>query len=120
MNPAPSSQSILPLADARTAIDAGGRFPAQPLLHLDALWIQIAGTLCNLECTHCFVSSGPGNRRHDLMTRADVADRVAEALPPGVREFYFTGGEPFLHPELLEILADTLESGPCTVLTNGT
>ena len=31
------------------------RFPEQPLLHLDTLWIQVAGTLCNLECTHCFV-----------------------------------------------------------------
>src|SRR5262249_48562933 len=46
--------------------------------------------------------------------------RVAEALPLGVKEFYFTGGEPFLHPELLEILDDTLPHGPCTVLTNGT
>ena len=96
------------------------RFPEQPLLHLDALWIQVAGTLCNLTCTHCFVSCGPGEDRHAMMTRAQVASRVAEALPLGVKEFYFTGGEPFLHPELLEILADTLEHGPCTVLTNGT
>src|SRR6266545_3153628 len=28
---------------------AGGRYPAQPLEHLDALWIQVAGTLCNLK-----------------------------------------------------------------------
>jgi sulfatase maturation enzyme AslB (radical SAM superfamily) len=94
-------------------------FPRQPLLHLDALWIQVAGTLCNLECRHCFVSSGPHNRRHPMMARAAVARRVAEALALGVREFYFTGGEPFLHPELLEILRDTLRHGPCTVLTNG-
>jgi len=96
------------------------RFPEQPLLHLDALWIQVAGTLCNLTCTHCFVSCGPGENRHAMMTRDEVRARVAEALPLGVKEFYFTGGEPFLHPELLEILADTLAHGPCTVLTNGT
>jgi len=96
------------------------RFPEQPLLHLDSLWIQVAGTLCNLTCTHCFVSCGPGENRHAMMTREEVRARVAEALPLGVKEFYFTGGEPFLHPELLEILADTLEHGPCTVLTNGT
>ena len=95
-------------------------FPEQPLLHLDALWIQVAGTLCNLSCTHCFVSCGPGDDRHAMMSRADVRARVAEAMPLGVREFYFTGGEPFLHPELFEILADTLVHGPCTVLTNGT
>jgi MoaA/NifB/PqqE/SkfB family radical SAM enzyme len=96
------------------------RFPLQPLGHLDALWIQVAGTLCNLRCTHCFVSCGPGDDRLALMTRDEVRGRVAEALRLGVKEFYFTGGEPFLHPEMTEILADTLESGPCTVLTNGT
>jgi MoaA/NifB/PqqE/SkfB family radical SAM enzyme len=54
------------------------------------------------------------------LSRSEVRERVAEALPLGVKEFYFTGGEPFVHPEMLEILADTLVHGPCTVLTNGT
>jgi len=98
----------------------GTRFPFQPLLHLDELWIQVAGTLCNLSCTHCFVSSGPGIERHRLLAREEVRARVAEALPLGVKEFYFTGGEPFVHPDLLAILGDTLEHGPCTVLTKGT
>jgi uncharacterized Fe-S cluster-containing radical SAM superfamily protein len=99
---------------------AARRYPEQPLLHLDTLWIQVAGTVCNLRCTHCFVSCGPGDERHALLSRAEVRVRVAEALPLGVKEFYFTGGEPFLHPEMIEILADTLEHGPATVLTNGT
>jgi AdoMet-dependent heme synthase len=97
-----------------------GRFPLQPLAHLDALWIQVAGTLCNLRCTHCFVSCGPGDDHHAVMTRAEVRARVAEGLRLGVKEFYFTGGEPFVHPEMIEILEDTIASGPCTVLTNGT
>lgn len=97
-----------------------GRAPEQPLHHLDALWIQVAGTVCNLACTHCFVSCGPGDDRHALMSREAVCARVAEALPLGVKEFYFTGGEPFVHPQMLEILADTLAHGPCSVLTNGT
>ena len=99
---------------------ASGNYPAQPFEHLDALWIQVAGTLCNLACTHCFVSCGPGDLRHALMTRDAVRERVAEGLALGVKEFYFTGGEPFMHREFLEILADTLPHGPCTVLTNGT
>ncbi len=99
---------------------AAPAFPRQPLLHLDALWLQVAGTLCNLACTHCFVSCGPGEARHALMSREEVRARVAEALPLGVREFYLTGGEPFLHPDLEGILEDTLAHGPCTVLTNGT
>jgi MoaA/NifB/PqqE/SkfB family radical SAM enzyme len=98
----------------------GPRFPLEPLAHLDALWIQVAGTLCNLECTHCFVTSGPGIDRHALMSRDVVRGRVAEGVALGVREFYFTGGEPFVHPEMIEILGDTLPHGPSTVLTNGT
>jgi pyruvate-formate lyase-activating enzyme len=95
-------------------------YPTQPLEHLDTLWVQVAGTLCNLSCTHCFVSCGPGDLHHPLMTRAEVAARVAEGLALGVREVYFTGGEPFMHPEMLGILEDTLRSAPCTILTNGT
>jgi len=96
------------------------RFPAQPFHHLDALWIQVAGTVCNLACTHCFVRCGPGETRHDFMSRAEVAAVVTEAAGMGVKEIYFTGGEPFLHDDLETILADTLLVAPCTVLTNGT
>src|SRR5262249_17413039 len=42
-----------------------------------------------------------------------------EAAALGVREYYFTGGEPFLNPEMEAILAATLAVGPATVLTNG-
>jgi sulfatase maturation enzyme AslB (radical SAM superfamily) len=98
----------------------GAAFPRQPLHHLDSLWIQLAGTLCNLSCTHCFVSCGPGDLHHPLMDRALVKSRVAEGLAHGVKELYFTGGEPFMHPDLLGILEDALTHAPCTVLTNGT
>jgi MoaA/NifB/PqqE/SkfB family radical SAM enzyme len=54
------------------------------------------------------------------MSREEVRGHVADAVRLGVKEFYFTGGEPFLHPEMVGILGDTLEHGPCTVLTNGT
>src|SRR5262252_3520568 len=78
--------------------------PLQPLFHLDALWIQVAGTLCNLACTHCFVSSGPGDDHHALMPRDEVRNHVARGLALGAKEFYFTGGEPFVHPAMLEII----------------
>jgi molybdenum cofactor biosynthesis enzyme MoaA len=42
-----------------------------------------------------------------------------EAARLGVREYYFTGGEPFLNPEMEAILEATLAVGPATVLTNG-
>src|SRR5262245_22850370 len=94
--------------------------PRQPLLELDALWLQVAGTVCNLTCTHCFVTCGPHEERHAMMSRAEVAAGVSEALALGVREVYFTGGEPFLNPEIEAIVEDTLALAPVTVLTNGT
>ena len=93
--------------------------PHVPLLALDTLWIQVAGTLCNIECTHCFISSSPRNRSHGMMSLADVELRLAEARELGVREYYFTGGEPFMNRDMLAILEVTLRQGPATVLTNG-
>jgi molybdenum cofactor biosynthesis enzyme MoaA len=95
------------------------RYPSAPLVSLDTLWFQVAGTLCNIECRHCFISSSPTNRLHELMTLDQVRRSLREAAALGVREYYFTGGEPFLNRELLEMLEETLRQGPATVLTNG-
>jgi AdoMet-dependent heme synthase len=93
--------------------------PSVRLDSLDTLWFQVAGTLCNLACTHCFVSCSPTNRTHEMLSLATVLGHLDDAERLGVREYYFTGGEPFLNPEMEEILAATLERGPATVLTNG-
>ena len=37
-----------------------------------------------------------------------------------MKEYYFTGGEPFMNSEMVGILDDTLDFGPATVLTNAT
>jgi AdoMet-dependent heme synthase len=93
--------------------------PSVPLFALDTLWFQVAGTICNIECTHCFISCSPRNHSHEMMRLADVQQRLDEARPLGVREYYFTGGEPFMNRDMVAILAATLKQGPATVLTNG-
>ncbi|MGD8375122.1 MAG: radical SAM protein [Acidobacteriota bacterium] len=93
--------------------------PSVPLLSLDTVWFQVAGTLCNLRCTHCFIACAPDNHSHGMMTLAEVRGHLREAVRLGVKDYYFTGGEPFLNRELLPILEATLEVGPATVLTNG-
>lgn len=93
--------------------------PDVPLLALDTLWLQVAGTLCNIECTHCFISCSPRNHAHEMMTLDEVRARLIEARALGVREYYFTGGEPFMNRDMLPILEETLKQGPATVLTNG-
>jgi len=92
---------------------------AVELRHLDNLWIQVSGTRCNIECRHCFNSSGPRETSFGLMTLDAVSQAIAAAAARGVREIYFTGGEPFLHPQLLEMVACALTVAPTTVLTNG-
>jgi molybdenum cofactor biosynthesis enzyme MoaA len=76
--------------------------------------------VCNLACTHCFVSCSPTNHTHEPMTLAEVRPYLDEGAALGVKEYYFTGGEPFLNPEMEAILALVVrEFGPATVLTNG-
>jgi len=88
--------------------------------HLDHLWFQVAGTLCNLTCRHCFISCSPKNNTFGFLSLDEVLRRLDESVALGVKEYYFTGGEPFLNPDLTEMLVATLQYGPATVLTNGT
>ena len=94
--------------------------PTVHLSHLDHLWFQVAGTLCNLTCHHCFISCSPKNNTFGFLTLDEVKKRLEESLHLGVKEYYFTGGEPFLNPDMVDILVETLNYGPATVLTNGT
>ncbi len=93
--------------------------PFVPMRALDTLWFQVAGTVCNIECTHCFISCSPKNHSHEMLSLDEVRQRLTEASALGVREYYFTGGEPFMNRDMLPILEATLKQGPATVLTNG-
>lgn len=94
--------------------------PSVALRGLDELWFQVGGTLCNLSCNHCFISCHPRNDSFGFLSLEAVKERLRESVQFGVKEYYFTGGEPFLNKEMAEILSATLEYGPATVLTNGT
>jgi AdoMet-dependent heme synthase len=93
--------------------------PELQLEALDTLWLQVTGTLCNIACLHCFITCGPKNHQHEMMTVQQVCAALNDAREQGVREYYFTGGEPFLHPAIQELITMTLEQGPLSILTNG-
>jgi AdoMet-dependent heme synthase len=95
-------------------------FPAVPMKNLETLWLQVGGTLCNLECTHCFISCGPKNDTIPMMSLGQVKERLEESKTLGVKDYYITGGEVFINPEIFEILTCILSYGPLDVLTNGT
>jgi AdoMet-dependent heme synthase len=86
---------------------------------LDALWIQVTGTFCNLACRHCFISCGPRADRIPMMTVEQVQRAIDDGRARGMRQVYFTGGEPFLHPDILELVERALALAPLTVVTNG-
>jgi AdoMet-dependent heme synthase len=91
-----------------------------PFRHLTALWIQITGTWCNLQCVHCINASGPRDPWLAPLDVGTVRRAIIDGAALGVKEIYFTGGEPFLHPEILPLLEWALAHAPTTVLTNGT
>ena len=96
---------------ARARVSLGG---------LETLWVN-TGTLCNVTCDHCYIESSPTNdrlayfRRRDLITYLD--EIAADGLATG--EVGFTGGEPFMNPDLPDMLGDVLARGmSALVLTN--
>jgi MoaA/NifB/PqqE/SkfB family radical SAM enzyme len=97
-----------------------GEIPEVPLTALDQLWFQVSGTVCNLRCRHCFISCAPDNHSFWFMERAQVRRALEASVDLGVKEYYFTGGEPFMHREMVGMLEDALALGPATVLTNAT
>ncbi len=94
--------------------------PQLALRGLDELWFQVGGTLCNLSCHHCFISCNPRNDSFGFLDFETVREHLEASRRHGVKEYYFTGGEPFLNKEMPRILEETLKYGPATVLTNGT
>lgn len=86
---------------------------------LDELWFH-TGTACNLACPFCLEGSRPGDTRLDRIRLDDVRPLMAEACRRGVRQFSFTGGEPFIVKDFVRILRHAAALRPCLVLTNGT
>ena len=98
----------------------GERRAVVPFDGLQTLWFN-TGTLCNITCTGCYIESSPSNDRLAYLDRADVATFLDEAAASAVQpaEIGFTGGEPFMNPEFLGMLEDSLARGfKCLVLTN--
>ena len=102
-------------------VTAKGERRAQvKLARLETLWFN-TGTLCNLTCRNCYIESSPRNDRLAYLTRAEVRaflDEIAcDQLP--TRLIGFTGGEPFMNPDLAGMLEDVLARGlDALVLTN--
>ncbi|MFZ3496118.1 radical SAM protein [Streptomyces sp. 5.8] len=73
---------------------------------------------CNLACDYCCARSSPQTARRAL--GVDRVKEIAKAAPDaGVNEILLTGGEPFMLPDLDEIVTACTAVLPTTLLTNG-
>ena len=84
------------------------------------LWFN-TGTLCNIECANCYILSSPTNDALVYITAEEVRDYLGqlETRQWGVREIAFTGGEPFMNPQMIEMTEASLERGYAVlILTN--
>ena len=87
---------------------------------LTTLWFN-TGTLCNLTCRNCYIESSPTNDQLVYITAGEVDAYLDEIAADGLptKEIGFTGGEPFMNPDLIPMLESVLSRGfQALVLTN--
>ncbi len=90
--------------DAATTADGKARASVS-LTKLQTLWIN-TGTLCNLACNRCYIESSPANDRLVYVSAEEVKTFLEEIIRDEhkTEEIGFTGGEPFMNPEIIEML----------------
>ncbi|WP_425090425.1 radical SAM protein [Tropicimonas sp. S265A] len=86
----------------------------------ETLWFN-TGTLCNITCANCYIESSPENDRLVYITTDEVTSYLdqLEQRKWGVREIGFTGGEPFMNPDMIDMAEACLARGyEVLILTN--
>jgi hypothetical protein len=85
------------------------------------LGIIEVNTACNLDCPICFADSGTGPQGHGFSLSLEQVEAMldafvrAEGEPESVQ---LSGGEPSIHPRILEMLAAARERGIPLVMLN--
>jgi len=99
---------------------AGAQRASVALEQLRTVWFN-TGTLCNIACKNCYIESSPSNDRLAYLSVAEIRDYLdeiaVEDLP--VEDIGFTGGEPFMNPDIIAMIEESLGRGfRVLVLTN--
>ena len=106
-----TNPDITAKGEARAHVDFNG---------FKTLWFN-TGTLCNITCVNCYIESSPTNDRLVYLTVAEMIPYLDELdrLGTGTIEIGFTGGEPFLNPQMIDMMRLALVRGHCVLmLTN--
>jgi radical SAM protein with 4Fe4S-binding SPASM domain len=76
---------------------------------------------CNLNCKHCYIGAAPGARLPDELNTKEVKDVIDQAYELGLLNITFTGGEPFLRNDIMDLLRYAYDNDIFVrVNTNGT
>lgn len=90
------------------------------LTHLTTLWFN-TGSLCNITCVNCYMDSSPKNDALAYITLEELRSYLDEITQTKmqVEEIAFTGGEPFMNPDIIAMIGEALARGyRVMVLTN--
>ncbi|MGJ3260174.1 MAG: radical SAM protein [Rhodospirillales bacterium] len=90
------------------------------LTHLTTLWFN-TGSLCNITCVNCYMDSSPRNDALAYITLDEMRGYLDEIDRERmtVEEIAFTGGEPFMNPDIIPMIGEALGRGyRVLVLTN--
>jgi sulfatase maturation enzyme AslB (radical SAM superfamily) len=77
---------------------------------LSFLWLELTNR-CNLQCSHCYASSGPWEGAGDTMQRSEYERILREAAALDCRQVQFIGGEPTLNPDLSHLIRKAADYG---------
>jgi hypothetical protein len=98
-------------------VDPNTTAKGEPRAHValnnpQSLWFN-TGTLCNIECLNCYIESSPENDRLVYITADEVTDYLdqLDTREWALREIAFTGGEPFMNPQMIEMARRCLDRG---------
>lgn len=104
----------------RTLTADGKKRATVALSNPETLWFN-TGTLCNIACANCYIESSPTNNALVYITAAEVTDYLDQlaARAWSVKEIGFTGGEPFMNPQIIAMSRAALARGfEVLILTN--
>lgn len=93
-------------------------YPSGPF-GLDFMWLELTES-CNLSCAHCYAETGTDCRNE--LSPEQWRHILAEGARLGAKQVQFTGGEPTLHPGLMELIeyARSLRYADIEIFTNAT
>ena len=117
--PARSSRLAAKFSDPDITLEGEARAQV-PFQQLETLWFN-TGSLCNIECTHCYILSSPTNDALSYLRFDEFTPFLDEIETLGLtpREIAFTGGEPFMNPDMILMAETALARGfEVLILTN--